>query len=355
MKDLAILVDNKNDSTEAQDLLFSMGYKWRGLGEISKSYFYPKMNKYFIFMNKNEMDLQMAGYFAGSSRSYTESRFKEITLPQLRDLVVLKRNDRKDANVLEDNCLYDLYLTKSRELYFYHCGKNKWILSNLNGDDFYYELLKPIEKKEMKEYLIKSGDGKYLLTHHDSIGAIEIPEGSETLNYYDRKDNLFFLKGTGENALFSNDLNDWEWKEWGDIDFDGVVCLWSRHTLPEELPFIDDECYTNKSDGVFRLPISEPCDISNWVEIREEGSLNDQYAEIETVRQSAWQKQEGGSHYKNLKIQPMQYALENKLDYAQANVVKYVTRHKEKNGKEDLLKAIHNIELMIEFYYGGGE
>ena len=107
------------------------------------------------------------------------------------------------------------------------------------------------------------------------------------------------------------------------IDFDGVVCLWSRHNLPEELPFIDDE-----------------------------PSLNDQYAEIEKVRQSAWQKQEGGSHYKNLKIQPMQYALENKLDYAQANVVKYVTRHKEKNGKEDLLKAIHNIELMIEFYYG---
>ena len=81
-------------------------------------------------------------------------------------------------------------------------------------------------------------------------------------------------------------------------------------------------------------------------------SLNDQYAEIEKVRQSAWQKQEGGNHYKNLKIQPMQYALENKLDYAQANVVKYVTRHKEKNGKEDLLKAIHNLELMIEFYYG---
>ena len=88
---------------------------------------------------------------------------------------------------------------------------------------------------------------------------------------------------------------------------------------------------------------------------RKEPSLNDQYAEIEKVRQSAWQKQEGGSHYKNLKIQPMQYALENKLDYAQANVVKYVTRHKEKNGKEDLLKAIHNIELMIEFYYGGEE
>ena len=184
--------------------------------------------------------------------------------------------------------------------------------------------------ENLKEYLRKNSNGTYSyigMVHTDHVHdlMIEIPEGSETFNYYDRKDNLFFLKGTGENALFSNDLNDWEWKEWGDIDFDGVVCLWSRHTHPEELPFIDDE------------PLQ---------------SLNDQYAEIEKVRQSAWQKQEGGSHYKNFKIQPMQYALENKLDYAQANVVKYVTRHKEKNGKEDLLKAIHNLELMIEFYYG---
>ena len=83
-----------------------------------------------------------------------------------------------------------------------------------------------------------------------------------------------------------------------------------------------------------------------------ETTLNDQYAEIEQVRQSAYDKQEGGSHYKKLAIQPMQYALTNKLDYAQANVVKYVTRHADKNGKEDLLKAIHNIELMIEHYYG---
>lgn len=80
-------------------------------------------------------------------------------------------------------------------------------------------------------------------------------------------------------------------------------------------------------------------------------SINDQYAEIGQVRQSAYDKQEGGSHYKKLAIQPMQYALANKLDYAQANVVKYVTRHADKNGKEDLLKAIHNIELMIEHYY----
>ena len=287
MKDLAILIDNKNDSTEAQDLLFSMGYKWRGLGEISKSYFYPKMNKYFIFMNKNEMDLQMAGYFAGSSRSYAESRFKEITLAELRDLVVLKRNDLKDANVSEENCLYDLYLTKSKELYFYHCGKNKWILSNLNGDDDYYELLKPIEKP-MKEYLRKNSNGTYsyigmVQPENISQNVIEIPEGA---TYYAKDANL----GKSGNFFFRlrSDGFDFEavWLEsnWMQASFNvkNQEVLWQRHTLPEELPFIDDEPIKRMKaqDEAVSIPKSELDKFGISV------SLNDKYAEIEKVRQS---------------------------------------------------------------------
>ena len=210
--------------------------------------------------------------------------------------------------------------------------------------------------ENLKEYLRKNSDGTYsyigtVQPDHVSNFMIEIPEGSETFNYYDGKDNLFFLKGSGEDTMFSNDLNDWDWKHWGDIDFDGVVCLWSRHTQPEELPFIDDEPLLQTATGSGLDQVAKNNDLRELLNSHSQ-SLNDQYAEIGKVRQSAWKKQEGGSHYKNLKIQPMQYALENKLDYAQANVVKYVTRHKEKNGKEDLLKAIHNLELMIEFYYG---
>lgn len=66
---------------------------------------------------------------------------------------------------------------------------------------------------------------------------------------------------------------------------------------------------------------------------------------------SAWDTQEGGSHYKKLAIQPMQYALANGLDYGQSNVVKYVTRFKDKHGKHDLLKARHCIDLLIAHYY----
>ena len=62
-------------------------------------------------------------------------------------------------------------------------------------------------------------------------------------------------------------------------------------------------------------------------------------------------RQVGGNHYKNYPIQPVEYALANKLNYAQSNVVKYVTRYKDKNGKEDLLKAIHYLELLVELEY----
>lgn len=60
-------------------------------------------------------------------------------------------------------------------------------------------------------------------------------------------------------------------------------------------------------------------------------------------------KQVAGSHYLSLAIQPMEYCLANNLNYAQANAIKYVTRYKNKGGVEDLKKAIHCIELLIEF------
>lgn len=62
--------------------------------------------------------------------------------------------------------------------------------------------------------------------------------------------------------------------------------------------------------------------------------------------------QHGGDHYKKYKIQPVEYAMANDLNYCQANAVKYVTRYRDKGGKEDLLKAIHNLEILIELEYG---
>ena len=66
---------------------------------------------------------------------------------------------------------------------------------------------------------------------------------------------------------------------------------------------------------------------------------------------NAWDIQVGGNHYKDMKIQPAQFAMENNLDYLQGNAIKYICRHKSKNGLQDLEKAKHYIELMIEHFY----
>ncbi len=52
--------------------------------------------------------------------------------------------------------------------------------------------------------------------------------------------------------------------------------------------------------------------------------------------------QVGGGHYKDLAIQPVEYIHKNNLSYLEGNVVKYITRHKSKNGEQDVRKAIHS-------------
>ena len=62
----------------------------------------------------------------------------------------------------------------------------------------------------------------------------------------------------------------------------------------------------------------------------------------------ATSKQVGGDHYVKLRISPWEVIEANDLDYFQGNVIKYVMRYKDKNGIEDLRKAKHYIEYMIE-------
>ena len=51
--------------------------------------------------------------------------------------------------------------------------------------------------------------------------------------------------------------------------------------------------------------------------------------------------QQSGDHYKKKGIQPVEYGLANNLSFPQVNVVKYITRHEDKNGLDDLAKSIH--------------
>jgi hypothetical protein len=67
---------------------------------------------------------------------------------------------------------------------------------------------------------------------------------------------------------------------------------------------------------------------------------------------SALDKQVSGNHYKDKGIQPIVYIHANNLGFCEGNVIKYVTRHKSKSGKDDILKAIHYLELLLELEYG---
>ena len=62
-------------------------------------------------------------------------------------------------------------------------------------------------------------------------------------------------------------------------------------------------------------------------------------------------KQVGGSHYKKYKIQPSVFINENRILFAEGNAIKYICRHQDKGKKEDLLKAIHYIEMIINRDY----
>lgn len=62
--------------------------------------------------------------------------------------------------------------------------------------------------------------------------------------------------------------------------------------------------------------------------------------------------QEGGEHYKKHAIQPIEYTHANGLNFCEGNIVKYITRHRDKNGAEDIRKIIHYAELILQLEYG---
>lgn len=61
--------------------------------------------------------------------------------------------------------------------------------------------------------------------------------------------------------------------------------------------------------------------------------------------------QTGGNHYKDLVIQPVEFIHANNIPFIEGCVIKYVVRHKSKNGAEDIKKAIHFLQMLLELEY----
>ena len=68
--------------------------------------------------------------------------------------------------------------------------------------------------------------------------------------------------------------------------------------------------------------------------------------------ESALARQVGGNHYADMVIQPVEFIVANDLGFLEGNIVKYVCRHHAKNGAEDIQKAIHYCELLLQTKYG---
>ena len=64
-----------------------------------------------------------------------------------------------------------------------------------------------------------------------------------------------------------------------------------------------------------------------------------------------YDKQIGGSHYKDMVVQPSSFINQNKLLFAEGNAIKYIVRHQDKGWKQDLEKAKHMIDMIIERDY----
>jgi hypothetical protein len=73
---------------------------------------------------------------------------------------------------------------------------------------------------------------------------------------------------------------------------------------------------------------------------------------IEDAAREASSVQVGGAHYKDFAIQPGEFIHRNGIEYIPGNVIKYVCRYRKKNGAQDLRKAIHYLELLLEWEYG---
>lgn len=66
---------------------------------------------------------------------------------------------------------------------------------------------------------------------------------------------------------------------------------------------------------------------------------------------NALQTQVGGSHYKGMKIQHVEFVHANNIPYIEANAIKYICRHRQKNGRQDIEKAIHYLQILLDLEY----
>ena len=156
-----------------------------------------------------------------------------------------------------------------------------------------------------------------------------LENGQDVKTYDHLKVNKFKV---GDEVTFINyeDGNRWE-KDFG-LFIGDVVQIISNH--------VDD-----------RVVVVSKTGMHVWCFTDQLSSGSDESSK-ETQTYNPLNAQEGGGHYKNRGIQPLEYTMKNNLSFCEGNVVKYISRYKDKNGIEDLAKVIHYALLASYEQYG---
>ena len=191
MDNYKVKVNNEAESKEVQGLFFELGYVVVNNIDCEKGY---------VVASKNaESPINF---------DYWQDVKNIVTIQQLRDLVVLKRNSIDDAT--HGNTIYS-YVKLSNGWYYFDKGEsNKW-LKSVGGKPSYYKNLKPIEKKEMKEFLVNH-DNKWTLQLLDSDTEennyrVAVPSGATHYSEGKYSGKAVFLKVDGINQYeYYNDV-----------------------------------------------------------------------------------------------------------------------------------------------------
>lgn len=254
---------------------------------------------------------------------------KELTIPQLRDMVVLKRNDRNDrTHTDQDN--WSWFISSNGVGYVFGAGNanglHQWDESSLNMVD-----LKPVTKAEtiMKEYLVKNQNDEYVLLNDvsriPSEFVVEVPEGADKATLCG--DYLIYWKGS--NLSFSI-KEECEW------------CCAKKH--PNSF-FQFDEYMSGHKDALViwqrDAPNVEKTALDELLELR----ISDGEIQNRAVNHP--------SHYTGGGIEcidAMQAMLteDEFIGYLRGNIFKYQWRYQQKNGIEDLKKSQWYLNKLIE-------
>ena len=230
MENYKVKVGSEAESKEVQGLFFELGGGW-GSGRA-------------VVENTESKCLFLTNSVCITHTPLVDNCFykheaKELTISQLKDIVVLKRNDVGDAT--HGGAVKQKLLKASSGWYIFNTLLDVW---EWNGEYLGYQPteLKPITKEPvMKEFL--NPDQGYKLVYC-AIGEtpipenwIEVPEGATSYNQYTRgeSDDEFFIKLVGDTYCFANEDTSYMWEWYGGSLKGHEFVLWQRETLNDKV------------------------------------------------------------------------------------------------------------------------